>query len=460
MSAKAGDTREVDGQGAEASPLYDGTNLKKLLDEVNPVGSFVTTGTFTPSSLSPKIVVDDVGTIGLPLHPLVACALKEKAEKAPFGRGPATLVDESVRRAWQLEPEKVTVGGNDWEGTITGVVKKAAYELGISNENVEELGIEASLYKVLLYEVDGHFKPHKDTVKEEGMFGTLVIQLPSQFSGGASIVSHQGESKTLDLATDCESTFHYTAFYADCEHQILPVTHGWRFCLVYNLVVTKPNDSGVVPDANEMLTTTKELHIEVVKWLASSTGKIGYPLDHEYTLDSFGFGTMKGRDAVVMSVLRNAVDVTGARLFDLALVIFYHQDYRGSDWEQSYGIEKILLEDGTACSGEYRIKKVRSDSPVWVDSLMYLGEDGFFQEAENLTEEQKTQLDEEKADGELAIGVEHEACVEHHDAGNEGGGSTTWYRSACLVFRPASHIGIAPTIVSLCSTSTSNQKSE
>lgn len=260
---------------------YRTENLKKLLDTVNPAGSFGTCGTFSPALLSPKIVIDGLGTVGLPLHPLIAFGIKEKAEKAPYGRGPATIVDESVRQTWQLSPAHVSVTGNHWDKTMTKLVRKASYELGISNENVIKLGIEAHLYKALLYEEGGHFKTHKDTVKEPGMFGTLVIQLPSQFSGGTSIVSHQGESKRFELEVDCESKFQYTAFYADCEHENLPITEGFRFCLVFNLCVTKPDDAGVVPDSTMMRATVKELQVESAKWLASETRKLGYPLDHE-----------------------------------------------------------------------------------------------------------------------------------------------------------------------------------
>jgi hypothetical protein len=38
---------------------------------------------------------------------------------------------------------------------------------------------------------------HRDTEKEEGMFGTLVIQLPSVFSGGAMSFAHDGSAKNI-----------------------------------------------------------------------------------------------------------------------------------------------------------------------------------------------------------------------------------------------------------------------
>ena len=91
---------------SEVEP-YDGTSLKQVLDTINPAGSFATEGTFSPSALNPQIDIEGIGTVGLPLHLLFANHIKDiVAKKAPFGRGPETLVDESVRKAWQIDPNK------------------------------------------------------------------------------------------------------------------------------------------------------------------------------------------------------------------------------------------------------------------------------------------------------------------------------------------------------------------
>ena len=52
--------------------------------------------------------------------------------------------------------------------------KNACTQLGLDED--EEVAV--NLYKMVLYKKDGHFKPHRDTEKEPGMFGTLIIQLP------------------------------------------------------------------------------------------------------------------------------------------------------------------------------------------------------------------------------------------------------------------------------------------
>ena len=80
-----------------------------------------------------------------------------------------------------------------------------------------------------------HTQVHRDTEKVDGMFGTLVIQLPSDYSGGELIVKHRGEEKVFSFSGLQGSTnFHIAAFYADCQHEIKKVTAGNRLCLVYN----------------------------------------------------------------------------------------------------------------------------------------------------------------------------------------------------------------------------------
>ncbi len=68
------------------------------------------------------------------------------------------------------------------------------------------------------------------------MFGTLVVTLPSTYRGGALRIRHAGREVTVDTNAADPSELSYVAFYADCEHEALPVREGNRVCLVYNLI--------------------------------------------------------------------------------------------------------------------------------------------------------------------------------------------------------------------------------
>ena len=45
------------------------------------------------------------------------------------------------------------------------------------------------------------------TEKAPGMFGTLVICLPSEFEGGAVVASHHGNSKVFETASAFDHTY-------------------------------------------------------------------------------------------------------------------------------------------------------------------------------------------------------------------------------------------------------------
>lgn len=49
---------------------------------------------------------------------------------------------------------------------------------------------------------------------------TLVLHLPSAYEGGQLVVSHAGRTKTFDYAADSAYALHFSAFYADCRHEV------------------------------------------------------------------------------------------------------------------------------------------------------------------------------------------------------------------------------------------------
>ncbi|KNE63848.1 hypothetical protein AMAG_19077 [Allomyces macrogynus ATCC 38327] len=99
------------------------------------------------------------------------------------------------------------------------------------------------LYKFLLSEPGGHFVKHRDTEKHDRMFATVVLQLPSVHEGGELFVysdtsSDVAESITYDFRRSngmAPFAVHYAVHYADAEHELNPVTSGYRLALVYSL---------------------------------------------------------------------------------------------------------------------------------------------------------------------------------------------------------------------------------
>ena len=177
----------------------------------------------------PAIDVDGVGRIAFPILPAQAERLVAIAEAAPYGRGEETVVDREVRRTWQVDSARVRIGGRHWEKTLDELVADVALGLGVSGP------LAADFYKLLVYDAGSFFVDHRDTEKVPGMFATMVLVLPSTHGGGELVVKHAGREAALDLHPEDPSEIGFAGFYADCVHEVRPVTTGFRVTLVYNL---------------------------------------------------------------------------------------------------------------------------------------------------------------------------------------------------------------------------------
>jgi hypothetical protein len=284
--------------------------LASALSQAQSPGDFYASGTLDMHP--PRLEVDDIGQIALPLLPSQAEQLVVVAEQAPYGRGGETLVDTGVRRTWQIDSGRVHIGGRRWDEDLAEIVRQAAAGLGVTGR------VQAELYKLLIYDTGSFFLPHRDTEKAPGMFATLVVVLPSPYSGGELIIRHKGRVARLDLHRDEPSEIAYAAFYADCRHEVLPVASGYRLALVYNLIrprgepVPRPPDHEGVHDAVTSL----------LRGWKGQPHKLVYPLEHAYTEAELGFQTLKGADAAVAGVLLAAARAADCDL-QLGLVTVY-----------------------------------------------------------------------------------------------------------------------------------------
>ena len=244
----------------------------------------------------PAIDVDGVGRIAFPLLPAQAEQLVAIAEQAPYGRGEETLVDRQVRRTWQIDSGIVRIGGRHWDETLAGLVADAALGLGIGDP------VAAEFYKLLVYDAGSFFVDHRDTEKVPGMFATLVIVLPSAHSGGELIVRHLGREVAFDLRPDDPSEVGFVAFYADCVHEVRPVVAGYRLTLVYNLRFRDRRRAPKAPDYGPVQERVAKL-LRSWRDATDMPDKLILPIEHAYTPAELSFGTLKGADAGVASVL-------------------------------------------------------------------------------------------------------------------------------------------------------------
>jgi hypothetical protein len=103
------------------------SRLLTLLDTIEPLGTYATCNFITTMPFPyPIITVEGFGRISFPLIDSAVEPLKAVCVKAPFGRGTETLYDETVRRAWQVDAQHITLGGEEaWDKHLQLVVDKA-----------------------------------------------------------------------------------------------------------------------------------------------------------------------------------------------------------------------------------------------------------------------------------------------------------------------------------------------
>ena len=297
--------------------------LLEALKKIDRPGTFCTSGLLPP--MVAGLEVEGIGAVALPLGKRDAAALKKQARQAPYGKGVKTVVDTYVRRVWEIDAEQVALTNPQWSTVLDQLMRTVQTELGLEKQK-----LDAHLYKLLLYEKGSFFLPHRDGEKLDRMVATLVIALPTFHEGGQLIVRHDGREETIDFGPESQFQTQFAAFYADCEHEIRPVTSGFRIALVYNLVLAKagraikaPTSSPYIAAVTGVLEKWKAEREQADRSDATKTGdgqsKLAVLLEHEYSQEGLTYDALKGVDRVRAEVLFAAARETACDA-SLALV--------------------------------------------------------------------------------------------------------------------------------------------
>ncbi|TIA52683.1 hypothetical protein D6C79_01885 [Aureobasidium pullulans] len=278
--------------------------FRTYLDEITAAGQFATMRKLE------TIVKPEVKLLGIegapdqeiatPLGSRDASKLIEAAHQAPFGRGEETIVDTSVRNTWELSPDRFSLSEH-WQPYVDSLMALVCDELGVRGD-----GIRAELYKMLLYEKGAMFKRHADSEKVPGMFGTLVISLPSAHWGGAVVVAHNGKKYSLQTYNH-----EYLAWYSDVIHEVQEVTSGYRWVLTYNLVQTDFEQFNSAASADRKLRAILTEWNNTIEEEGGETDKMIYQLDHKYTDASIRLNSLKGGRSTESTALTRVVDTDG-----------------------------------------------------------------------------------------------------------------------------------------------------
>ena len=393
--------------------------LEDVLRSVDRPGDFCVHGRlYAPM---PTLEVEGVGMLAFPVQETQVHALIAAAERAPYGRGPETLIDRSVRDCRQIGAERIALSGGAWPETLAGILDRAASGLGCPPEQ-----LEARLYKLLVYELGGFFSPHRDTEKAPGMIATLTVSLPVAGEGGELIVRHGGREMTVDMNVSAPSELAFAAFYADCPHEVRPVAAGHRLSLVFNLCLAADNATGRQPP--DYGTEADAIARRLAEWRrdGGAPEKIVWLLDHAYSEAGLSFGALKIGDDARARVLSAAADLAGCELHAAIVHIeeegdaMYGVDYAGGpgwDWGEE-AVEEMEI-------GELH------DSRHWLDG--WAARDG----ARPALGEVALQPGELLPRGALDGAVPDDRWL-HEATGNAGASLERAWRRAALVLWPRS----------------------
>ncbi|KAI0472942.1 hypothetical protein GGR56DRAFT_590546 [Xylariaceae sp. FL0804] len=319
MSEESGSTI-MTGESSEIIMSDLQTLRASILDEIHCVtglSMFAVEGVKTAVPL-PGISVHGMGPLPLPLDLHNAELLMSKARQSPFGKGDETLVDTKVRNSFELDPSQFSIENPAWPSFISGLLDTVCPHLGLK---CGRQNITAELYKLLLYKEGAFFRSHQDSEKSPGMFGTLVVSLPSPHEGGQVLLKHHKKTGVFDSSEIPLYHAGYAAWYSDVFHQVQKVTRGYRLVLTYNLIQKFSNVLLKAPDITAYDRLCNLLREYDTKLQADDEASDNWPnylalrLQHTYSKAGLRLSTLRGEDADRVLRLKAVCDKLGFGLF-------------------------------------------------------------------------------------------------------------------------------------------------
>lgn len=315
-----------------ARPLQD---VRRLLAEIRNPGSFATQLTTAATDL--HVTVKGVGRLHLPLTKAQALELRAVGRPARHGFKHETRLDPRVRDTWEIPGSRISSDRRTWNRTLLPMLDVVRRDLGLP----DHARLKADLHNMLIYEPGQFFTAHQDSEKADDMIGTLVVILPSSFSGGEMVIEHQGQQVVVGGA---RTRLTCAAFYADCHHQVRPVTRGYRCVLTYNLILAGSAPTATVepPRPIDALARYVRRFFDTrppLRWAHDKEreppDRLVYLLDHQYTQRGLGWDRLKNGDAARVAALREVARQLDCEIF-LALADV-HETWQAEAGDPEFG---------------------------------------------------------------------------------------------------------------------------
>ncbi len=257
--------------------------------------------------------LEKLGRVEFPVSPAAAGHMLSLATRSPFGWGEHTIVDPEVRSSWEVPRSRLRIDGRRWNPVLRERLVELREELGLPKDGC----LTASLDKLTIYGPGEFFAAHQDTEKDDDMIGTLIVVLPSRFTGGTMRVRRHGEVSEFRRTARSAEQIEAFAFYADCQHEVRPIKTGHRVALVYRLGFKRDAQAGELAVADVPADHINALERAVADHFSSPvprphsfSGETSVPeklvvlLDHQYTPRNLGWSKLKHADNLRAAALR------------------------------------------------------------------------------------------------------------------------------------------------------------
>ncbi|POW14878.1 hypothetical protein PSHT_07299 [Puccinia striiformis] len=176
---------------------------------------------------------------------------------------------------WEIQADQIDFLDPAWQKYVPDLSKAIGVRLGV------ELPIRLHLEKMLIYGPGAGSEPQTDSPdRTPGMFGTLMIVLPSTCTGGTIRVKHNEDS--MDLGTSDGSQYS-ACWYSDVSYEVLPLRSGYQCILVYNLAL-RPDHTR--PTANSLNSNLDPLRKTIELWQTEKNNESPKYLFHAFNHQS------------------------------------------------------------------------------------------------------------------------------------------------------------------------------
>ena len=242
------------------------------------------------------------------------------------------------------------------------------------------------------------------------MFATMIILLPSEYTGGEIHLTHASKTQVIDFSDSSVANTAVLAWYTDVSHEVKPVTSGCRLALSYNLIYASshlplpraPTYDGPYAKLRQVLRNWKEGKYKNSKEREESEECeepderycIAYLLKHQYSEVDFSHGAscLKGDDDERVTLVHAAAEGLGLVIF-LAEIKYQflgdEDDFEGygrmehrhfdddfSDGGASISLSKIVDLSGHVVLDSHRCVEIDEDCFLPRDALDDSSPDG------------------------------------------------------------------------------------